>query len=57
MLEEVDKVIILAGLVGDYITKKYIDLSKSINENGLKFNKLNWIQTKYKKISFYIHLL
>ena len=36
MLEEVDKVIILAGLVGDYITKKYKDLSKSINENGLK---------------------
>ncbi len=53
VLEEVDKVIILAGLVGDYITKKYKDLSKSINENGLK-NLINLIGSKQniKKLVF-----
>ena len=31
-----DYVVILGGLVGDPITKKYNKLSKSINEKGLK---------------------
>ena len=31
----VDSVIILAGLVGEFITKKYLNLSNSINEKGI----------------------
>ncbi len=31
-----DCVILLGGLVGEFITKKYLALSKSINENGIK---------------------
>ena len=43
-----DYVIILAGLVGDPITKKYPELSHSINLNGIKtlINELNKIDIK-----------
>ena len=36
LLREVDSVIILAGLVGDPITKKYPGLSTEINQKGVK---------------------
>ena len=32
----IDNVVILGGLVGDPITKKYPDLSTTINEIGIK---------------------
>ena len=53
VLEKVDKVIILAGLVGDYITKKYKDLSILINDTGIK-NLINLIGSKknIKKLVF-----
>jgi len=35
ILSTVDSVIILAGLVGDPITKKYSKISKKINENDI----------------------
>ena len=35
-LKNINGVIILAGLVGDPITKKYPDLSKEINQKGIK---------------------
>jgi nucleoside-diphosphate-sugar epimerase len=43
-----DYVVILGGLVGDPITKKYNKLSKSINEKGLKnlINNLNGLNIK-----------
>jgi nucleoside-diphosphate-sugar epimerase len=34
-LELTDSVIILAGLVGEYITNKYLNLSNSINDKGI----------------------
>ena len=34
-LEDIDSVVILAGLVGEHITNKYKSLSKTINEDGL----------------------
>lgn len=53
ILDKVDNVIILAGLVGDYITKKYQDISKSINDNGIK-NLIDLIGSKknIKKLIF-----
>lgn len=39
-LEGVDHVVILAGLVGDPITKKYPELSGSINDEGIAQSKI-----------------
>ncbi len=36
LLKEVDAVVLLAGLVGDPITKKYPEESASINDNGVR---------------------
>ena len=48
-LKNIDHVVILAGLVGDPITKKYPKLSHDINYNGIK----NFIDicSKYKYIN------
>ena len=34
-LEDIDCIVILAGLVGEFITKKYPKLSKEINEDSI----------------------
>ncbi|MDC0426473.1 NAD(P)-dependent oxidoreductase [Pelagibacteraceae bacterium] len=46
LLEKTDAVIILAGLVGDPITKKYKKLSNSINLQGMKKFILDCSKTK-----------
>ncbi len=42
-LKDVDFVVILAGLVGEFITKKYPKLSKEINEDGI-INLINKVE-------------
>ena len=35
ILKEINHIVILGGLVGDFITNKYLKLSQDINEKGL----------------------
>jgi len=52
-LKNIDCVVILGGLVGEYITKKYSTLSQAINEDGL-FNLIDLLNQfeNIKKIIF-----
>ena len=54
-LENVNAVIILAGLVGDPITKKYPGLSTEINQKGIKKKKTQGIRT-LSTVTFFLQL-
>ncbi len=52
LLIGIDSVIILAGLVGDPITKKYPELSMSINRKGIKNLIDECVKARIKKVIF-----
>ena len=54
--EKIDNVILLAGLVGDPITKKYKEEAKQINDLGIK-KVINFTKKKKSKIYFCFNLL
>ena len=54
--EKIDNVILLAGLVGDPITKKYKEEAKQINDLGIK-KVINFYKKKKSKIYFCFNLL
>ena len=51
-IEKTDAVLILAGLVGDPITKKYPKYAKQINEDSLKFIIKYTFAKNIKKLIF-----